>query len=128
MSALKFLAQWVYLSWLLVLVAGLVGQLLHLLNGRREGARLEVFHRACGRLHQELWLFAPPGLLLGVIHNFWSPGMQWHLIFDAINVYNWWAYRNWPEDNHWKRRAKKAKEAVAVRAGRLVVVPVGTSS
>jgi len=70
------------------------------------------------------WLFAPPGILIGTIDHWHSPS-SWRIFFDALSLFNWWTWRNWPEDNHWKRRGKRAKEAVARRGSRLVVVPAG---
>ncbi|WP_203832668.1 hypothetical protein, partial [Actinoplanes lobatus] len=107
--------------WLLALVFALIGHIYCQIRGNRSKA--ETLWRSFARAHQELWLFAPPGLLLAAVRDWHSP-TPWQIVFDAINLWNWWHYRNWPDDeNRWKRRAKKAKEAVAVRAGRLVVVP-----
>ena len=69
-------------------------------------------------------------LAIGIVHwavQDWNGDSPWVILFDALNLFNWWYFRNWPDENRWKRRAKKAKEAVAVRAGRLVVVPAVAS-
>jgi len=110
------LARAISLAWIIAFASALIGQ------ARAHGPKAEALWRSLARAHQELWLFAPPGLLLSAVQDWHSPA-PWLMVFDAINLWNWWHYRNWPDDNHWKRRAKKAKEAVAVRAGRLVVVP-----
>lgn len=116
------LATTAFITWSLALAVGLYVQLLSMLA---KGNLLEKIWRAAGRAHQELWLFASPGILIGTSsHLHHKP---WMLIFDALSMFNWWYFRNWPEDNHWKRRGKKARDAVKVRAGRLVVVPVGAS-
>jgi hypothetical protein len=88
----------------------------------RDSSRVERLWRAAAMIHQELWLFVAPGILLSAVQHWHSS--NWYLVFfDMVSLRNWWHFRNWPEDNNWKRRAKKAKEAVERRAGRLVVVP-----
>lgn len=109
-------ARGLSLTWVLAFAFAYVGQAL------APTARAERLWRALARVHQELWLFALPGLLLAAIRDWHSPN-PWFIVFDALNLWNWWHYRNWPDDNQWKRRAKKAKETVAVMAGRLVIVP-----
>jgi hypothetical protein len=59
---------------------------------------------------------------LGTIHD-WHSHTPWLVFFDALSLYTWWIYRDWPDENRWKRRGKKLKDAIAIRAGRLVVVP-----
>jgi len=118
------LAVMVSLTWQYTYIAAVLGYALSL---QRQSDRAEKIWRALARAHQELWLFAPPGLLLSVI-EIWHSRAPWLIVFNAMGVFSWWQSRNWPEDNHWKRRGKKAREAVARRAGRLVVVPVGASS
>lgn len=76
----------------------------------------------CVFLHQELWIIAGPGIVLSAV-TWWDDGLEWGLIFPAFNLLTWWKYRDWPDENRWKRRGRKAKEAIAERAGRLVVVP-----
>src|SRR5262245_523848 len=105
------------------MVSGLIGWMISVI---RPGDRVERVWRSFARIHQEVWIVAPVGLLSMAVTD-WRERDYFSLFFDAVNLWNWWNLRNWPEDNHWKRRAKKAKEAVAVRAGRLVVVPAGAS-
>lgn len=93
----------------------------------RDADALERIWRGMARVHQELWIVAPIGIAYWAVRD-WHGSSPWQVFFDGLSLFNWWWYRNWPGDNHWKRRAKKAKEAVAVRAGRLVVVPIGASS
>lgn len=124
MRTLINFAEWLFIGWIWTLQ---IGQAAQTLCALRPGDHLERFWRACGRVHQEVWLFVPPGLL-ALSAEAWS-GHHWLIaLLLAPAPIVWWRSRNWPEDNHWKRRAKKAKEAVAVRAGRLVVVPVGAPS
>lgn len=120
------LAIWVSICWQLSLCAGQLGEMW--CKDVRSSDRAERLWRAFARVHQEAWLFAPPGFLILTVQTWHEPGQSWFILFYAYALFSWWHSRNWPEDNHWKRRAKKAKEAVAVRAGRLVVVPAGGSS
>lgn len=106
--------------WVLALCAAMIGRLAHEIGGKDV---LDKVWRGMAQMHQEAWLFAPPGLLIAAVHHWHSDDQKWLFVFDALNLFNWWYYRNWPEDNHWKRRGKKAKEAIERRAGRLVVVP-----
>ena len=126
MSALVTLGNTVWSIWNIVLAAAVVGRFIWLMKPTKQRERA---WRILGRVHRELWLIALPGLV-ATMHRHLQSDFQWYLlIFDAFGLYNWWFYRNWPDDdNHWKRRAKKAKDAVAVRAGRLVVVPAGGPS
>jgi hypothetical protein len=121
---LSALATIVFLTWTISL--GLALYLDMWCRYVKASDRVEKLSRAAARVHQELWLFAPPGVLFAAVRD-WHD-QPWMLFFDALSLFNWWHFRNWPEDNHWKRRGKKAKEAVERRAGRLVVVPVGASS
>lgn len=126
MSALLFLAGMVFMAWQWVFMVAFTADLFRQAGVKAE--RTAAVTRRFGRFHQELWLFAPPGLLIGTVEHFHTPGLQWLVVIDAIWLFNWWHYRNWPDENRWKRRAKKAKDAVTVRAGRLVVVPAGSAS
>ena len=123
MSWIKVLFETEWFVWQMNTALAL---LIHVVWLLRKNDRLELWWRSAARIHQELWIAAPVGALLGALDH-WHSHTPWMIAFDALGLYNWWNLRNWPEDNHWKRRAKKAKEAVAVRAGRLVVVPVGAS-
>lgn len=88
----------------------------------RPSDRLEKAWRLLARIHQELWPFAPAGFMVSVM-DLWHGSYPWLIVIQAWALLTWWQARNWPEDNHWKRHGKKAKEAVQRRAGRLVVVP-----
>jgi hypothetical protein len=108
--------------WFLWSLAFCIGQTGELLNMKYDSRRLELLWRAAGRVHQEVWIAVPPGVLLGTIHD-WHSHTPWLVFFDALSLYVWWIYRDWPDENRWKRRGKKLKDAIAIRAGRLVVVP-----
>jgi hypothetical protein len=110
------LAGAIRVAWMLTFCGALIGSVI------ATRPKAERLWRSLARAHQGLWLFALPGLLIAPVQN-WHSSVPWLIVFDAINLWNWWHYRNWPDDNHWKRRAKKAKEAIQVRSGRLVVVP-----
>lgn len=123
-STISGLTQSVYTAWILSLACAMYGQLLCMFRSTKKGERV---WRACAAAHQELWLFAPPGALLGAV-DAWNGPARWVLAFYALGLWMWWKYRDWPDENRWKRRSRKAKEAVAERAGRLVVVPAGGSA
>ncbi len=122
MSALIFLAQAIATVWSLAFSIGIFGQILATMFNM---PRAERVWRAAARIHQELWLFAPPGLLVVVIQT-WNSDMPFMIVFQALTVYGWWVYRDWPDENRWKRRGRKLKDAIAVRAGKLVIVPQGS--
>lgn len=111
-------------TWSLTVTSALIVYLAWLI---RKTDRLEHIWRSQARIHQELWLVAPVGALSTAVQH-WHSHTPWMVVFDVLTLFNWWNLRNWPDENRWKKRGKKAKEAVAVRAGRLVVVPVGASS
>lgn len=119
MSVLNVVAQIVSVAWTLALGAAIFGQALAMLSG---SAKADKVWRGAAAVHQELWIAAPPGLIFVAVDT-WHGPMPWLLFFNALNLWNWWHYRDWPDENRWKRRGRKAKEAVSVRAGRLVVVP-----
>jgi hypothetical protein len=94
--------------------------LLHAIFGRD---KLLLVRAAAGRIHQEMWLFAPPGLLI-LLSRAVHEHHYWAIFVYLVNVWCWWRYRDWPDDeNRWLRRGRKLKEKVAARGGKLVVVP-----
>jgi hypothetical protein len=125
MSGVALIATAVTFMWSMTLVTGVLSQMFT--RFVREVDWVDALWHACARIHQELWLFVPPGILINTVHH-WHSLSPWQIFFDALALYNWWTFRNWPEENHWKKRGKKAKEAVARRGSRLVVVPAGASS
>lgn len=114
-ALIKYACEWTEILWNCALAFAIIGRAL----------LPEKSWRAAARVHQMLWPFAPPGLVFLMWHD-WTGGWRtsWMLVFMASAAWQWWHYRDWPEDNHTKRRLKKAKEAVSARFGRLVVVPV----
>jgi hypothetical protein len=78
--------------------------------------------RFFAKCHQALWIFAPPGYLLSLIDN-WNRHDVFGYLLTGFSFVFWWRSRNWPNDNEWKRRAKRAAEKVASLGHRLVVVP-----
>lgn len=125
LSVIGALAIAVTLHWQFALCFGIIGQLICTIGPKRP--KVEHAWRVAGRMHQELWIAAPPGIVLAVVES-WHSGLSWMVFFHAVSLYQWWHYRNWPDENRWKRRGRKAVEAVAMRAGRLVVVPSGVTS
>lgn len=119
MELIQTLVTGTSLIWQLSIAGGMLGQIIVMLGG---GQRADRLWRALARVHQELWIVAPPGLILGAIHT-WHSGTPWLIISYAFALWQWWHYRDWPDENRWKRRGRKLKDAVTVRAGRLVVVP-----
>lgn len=121
MAVFEILASVVTLMWSMHLAIGLVGQLFCLI---RPVPWVETFWRANARMHQELWLFVPPGVGLAAIEHCHSADLKWLVLFDTLTLINWWRFRDWPDDeNRWKRRGRKAKESVSRVGARLVVVP-----
>jgi hypothetical protein len=120
-KVLAVLAQMVSLCWQMALCAAMVGRLLSTISSGG-GPRMDRLWRAFARVHQELWIAAPPGLIAGAAGT-WHSKYSWMIISFAVALWQWWAYRDWPDENRWKRRGRKLKDAVAERAGRLVVVP-----
>jgi hypothetical protein len=116
------LVVWVSICWQLALSTGQMGELWCQLV--RSNDRLERFWRAAARVHQEAWLFAPPGFLILTVQA-WGLNRSWTIPFYAWSLFLWWKSRDWPEENQWKRRGKKMRDAVKVSAGRLIVVPAG---
>lgn len=119
-QVLTFLATWITSMWSMSLAIAMIGRLWCQI---KDQPFVEKLWRGFAWQHQQLWLFVPPGALIAATEHWHGQGQSWLVFFDALTLFNWWNFRNWPEDNHWKRRGKKAKEAVERRAGRLVVVP-----
>lgn len=93
----------------------------------RDVGWVERVWRASARVHQELWLFVPPAILYGTLHD-WHSASPWKIVIDAWALYTWWMMRDWPDENRWTRRGRKARSAVSRIGARLVVVPAGSGS
>lgn len=126
MTTISALADITATSWALALTVAIWAHwartIICLMRGGDAQAGLWRYAAAA---HQELWLFALPGLLLSLSDHLRSGG--WELVVDVLMLFSWWWYRNWPDENRWKRRGRKLKDAVAERAGRLVVIPATAS-
>ncbi len=125
MTALIALTQNVSLLWQIAYTTALILHIAVMLGYRSN--RLHRALNAAARIHQELWLFAPAGLVVNAV-IIWNGPVPWMIVFSAFGLLVWWQARKWPDDNVWKRRGKKLRDKVAVSAGRLVVVPAGASS
>lgn len=114
MSYLLDALQWLYTFWIMGNAIAKLFQ--HVGPGK-------VYELAV-RVHQEFWIVAPIGWLSAVWEVATGPaGRSFMLLFHAIGAWIWWTDRNWPDDNIWKRRSKRAVESVKVSGSRLVVVP-----
>jgi hypothetical protein len=107
------IAREVGFAWQFAFIGAAVGYVL------RRDAKITS---ALIRMHQELWIVGGPGLLASAVDSFHGR-WPWMVAFNAWGLVSWWSLRNWPDENRWKRRGRKLKDAVAVRAGRLVVEP-----
>lgn len=120
MIVIKALASVVYMMWSLSLAFALLGWFISLI---RPGSKLlDTAWRAFARIHQELWIVVPPCIALAAVDH-WHDRNYFGLFTDALTLWNWVRLKDWPDENRWKRRGRKLKDAVAERAGRLVVVP-----
>lgn len=120
MTWIKVLATGIYLMWTLSLAVALMGSLLGMI---KPGSQLlDAMWQAFARIHQELWIVVPPCIALAAVDH-WHAHSWFGLFTDALTLFNWVHYRDWPDENRWKRRGRKLRDAVAERAGRLVVVP-----
>jgi hypothetical protein len=117
---IKVLAFFIYLMWTLSLSVALMGSLVSML--RPGSRRLDVVWRAFAHMHQELWIAVPPCIAFAAVDN-WHRHFWYGLFCDALSLVIWVQFRDWPDENRWKRRGRKLLDAVAERAGRLVVVP-----
>jgi hypothetical protein len=120
MDLIKILASGIYTMWSLSLAAALMGHLVSLLKPNSQ--HLDAVWRSFARIHQELWIAVPPCVALAAVDH-WHGHSYFGLFVDAMTLYNWARFKDWPDENRWKRRGRKLKDAVAERAGRLVVVP-----
>ena len=116
---IKALAAIAYVIWGMSLSVANIGDMI---TSSLDAPRVERMWRASARIHQEFWIVAPPGLLFDAV-NTWRGDRPYMIVLNALTLFFWWQYRNWPDENRWKRRGRKLKDAIAVRAGRLVVVP-----
>ncbi len=121
---LATLAPLVSNLWAYCVVGAFIAHIFVQRRAGDSGRRLRTFGNGLARAHQELWLFALPGLVVNLIGHV-QHGSTALAAIDLINIAGWWLWRNWPDDNVWKRRGRRVKDAVAERAGRLVVVPAG---
>ena len=115
MSALVHAADAVTSVWRWAVLGAL---LLWVVGRIREGRVLG----SLVRIHQELWLFAPPGLFMDVYRD-WAGRYWFGMFFSLFMFVNWWFLRNWPDDNAWKKRGRKLRDKVRAVAGRLKVSP-----
>ncbi len=107
---LEAFADATYLVWALWLMGASIGQSMNAKHWK-----------IAARMHQGLWPFAFPGIVWSAVDNFNE--QPWFLIFNALSFAGWWFYRDWPDENPWKKRGRKAKEAIVARGGKLVIVP-----
>lgn len=115
------LATPIALVWILALSGGLVGSTL--ITIFKVSDRAFKMINALVRIHQELWLFAAPGIVY-LLAKHWMERDYFDTFFSAVNVFNWWHFRNWPDDdNRWNKRRKKLQSKVKEMSGRLIVVP-----
>lgn len=119
MNALIWIATSIHTVWICALALAHIGHSCWVL-GMGKPARL--FSLAAGRVHQELWLFAPPGGLLAV-HERIADERWVNAALVLLGCWLWWRDRDWPDDNIWKKRGRKLRDKVRVLAGRLVVSP-----
>ena len=110
LDMLEGLATAIYLAWALWLTAAGIGRSMNAKHWN-----------VVARMHQELWPVAFPGIVWSAVDNFNDE--PWMLIFNALSFIGWWAYRDWPDENPWKKRGRKAKETIVARGGKLVIVP-----
>lgn len=78
------------------------------------------------RVHQELWILVPAGLLglLWLAHDSDLTGRVIAYTVATLDAWWWWQFRYWPDDdNKWNKRRKKLAAKVAALRGKLVVVP-----
>lgn len=125
MNWLPAVANAVWMAWCTALLIAMIGWTACQVQ---DVAWVERMWRAATRVHQELWLFVPPGILYGTLHD-WHSASPWKIVIDAWCLYGWWVLRDWPEDeNRWTKRGRKARSAVSRIGARLVVVPAGSGS
>lgn len=110
LDMLEGLASAIYLAWALWFTAAIFGSMLNVKHWR-----------VAARMHQELWPFAFPGIVWSTVNSFNE--RPWFLIFNALSFVGWWLNRDWPDENPWKKRGRKAKETIVARGGKLVIVP-----
>jgi hypothetical protein len=88
----------------------------------RQNEKLGIVAFRLGRVQQNLRPFALPGLILSAtaVHN------PIDVITLTMALITWWLAKDWPDDDDpWKRRGKRALEAVKRQGSKLVVVPAG---
>jgi hypothetical protein len=119
---ITLIASMVTFFWQINLLAAIIADLLIKVR-RSKNVWLLALVAVGGRAHQEMWPIIPVAILINAVRH-WHGGDWYMVFFDMLALWNWWVLRNFPgDDNQWKRRAKKARDAVAVRGSRLVVVP-----
>lgn len=125
LDLLRSIAYVATFTWQLAYGLAMVLHIAVLLGYRFD--RLRKAADAAAQAHQELWLFAPAGLVYAAVDS-WNSPRPWTIVFVPWGLLIWWWARNWPDDNVWKRRRKKLRDAVKAVGGRLVVVPAGAAS
>jgi hypothetical protein len=83
-----------------------------------------------GRSINLMWLVSKwPALVYLILDPFahWACGMRmdgWYWLFELINIYNWYWYRNiGDDDDFWKKKLKKLSEKIAQIGSKLVTLP-----
>lgn len=125
MATFTALVLGIHMFWVAVFLGATIFQMFSHWTGHGDDGLTKLWTRLA-RLHQDLWLFAGVGgfwwLYIDVKRG--QTGIQ--LALDVCGVLFWWLSRNWPDDNEWKKRFKKAKSKVAQLGGKLVVVPASS--
>ncbi|HCT81109.1 MAG TPA: hypothetical protein DGT23_31980 [Micromonosporaceae bacterium] len=122
LSTLLPLANLAICCWLVAVCAIAIDNML----GQRLGDRSRAAYRW-------LYLEIKPFFIYLVVFKLVAAGLLrhfdgWDVFAFAINIWNWYQFRNLDDDDRWKRRGEKLKSKVEVLRGKLVVIPAGGPS
>lgn len=96
----------------------------YLASALRPQAKEARWFKVCGQIWQAVWPLGLPAIVSSLLDN-QADGNWLGMLLNAFSLWGWWMLRDFPEDNHWKRRAKKISETVKSIGHRLAVVPAG---
>lgn len=121
MSVFNIIGETCEITYLIAVIVVTPPYLTHIFRPQVASQR---WFKVCGKIWQTLWPLGLPAIISQLLDN-QADGDYVGMLLNGFSLWGWWLLRNWPDDNHWKRRAKKLGSKVKSLGHRLVIAPAG---